>query len=187
MAPLSHFAPMQRPDASSSTTTLPAHTAAPPPLPPANKRKARDAHALHTSTFRKLPHTYFRLRLTTTDPPTPSTTSPRDLDPLTIRTLLTPALQSYLGLMGAAIPIDILKSEGRDVWVRVARQDARGVQASLSGWVGNCDGELVPGAGEEGGKRVRVAWRLMSKDGNLGLVLGDGSDLFDGEMTGGWT
>lgn len=77
--------------------------------------------------------------------------------------------------MGAAIPVDILKTTGRDVWIRVPRQDAKGVQAALSSWVGSVEGENV-GCG---GGRVGVMWKVDGQSGVLRLVGdGDGRDVF---------
>jgi len=106
------------------------------------------------------------------------------LDPLTISSLLTPALTSYLGLTGSSIPLDILHAKGQDVWVRVLRRDARAVQAALGEWTGVVGVDLVFGDGvEEEGKekgkgRVDVSWRIKSVGSALGTLERDGSDLF---------
>ena len=66
-------------------------------------------------------------------------------------------------MTGTAIPIDILKVEGRDVWVRVPREDGRAVVEAGSGWVNEA-----------------VTWRVKGKSEWLGgLVAGNGRDLFD--------
>jgi ribonuclease P/MRP protein subunit POP8 len=151
-----------------------------PSSPPTKKRKRKDGkpHILHHSTFRKPTWTYFRLSLITPSATTANTTAPSSaIDPLTVSPLLMSALNTYLGMTGAAIPVDILKTQGREVWVRVPRQDARGVRAALSGWVGSCDGDSVPGVGSAG--RVKVAWRVVEEAETLfGAVAGDGGDLF---------
>lgn len=106
------------------------------------------------------------------------------LDPLTILSLLTPALTSYLGLTGSSIPLDILHAKGRDVWVRVLRRDVRAVQAALGEWTGVVGADLIFGDGaEEEGKekgkgRVDVSWRVKGVGGTLGTLERDGSDLF---------
>lgn len=79
--------------------------------------------------------------------------------------LLTQALASYLGLMGAAVPIDILKIEGREVWIRVDRQDARSVRAGLGSWAGKVGGG-------------NVGWRIYGE--GVGGVVGTGEDVFGG-------
>ncbi|KAI4177843.1 MAG: hypothetical protein LQ343_000307 [Gyalolechia ehrenbergii] len=86
------------------------------------------------------------------------------IDILTARTYLTSALQQYLGLAGTAISIDFLKVQGRDIWVRVPREDGAAFVGAVSGWVGS------------GG----VAWRIRGKSEWLGsLVAGDGRELFE--------
>ncbi|USP80458.1 hypothetical protein yc1106_07732 [Curvularia clavata] len=154
------------PDASADT-----HAHNPNSTPQA---KEKEPHILHQSTFRKLPWSYFHLTLTSASASTTPRSAP-DLSPLLISPLLTSALRAYLGTMGAAIPIDILKTAGRDVWIRVPRQDARGVQAALSSWVGSVEGEDVG----EGRGRVAVMWRVGGQSGVLGMVGGgDGRDMF---------
>lgn len=100
-----------------------------------------------------------------------------DIDVLTVSTLLQPPLKSFLGLTGSSIPIDILKTEGREVWIRIPRLDARAFRAALSGWTGVCETALVPGASSEGS--VRVAWRVKGQEEWLGGLVGggDGRDL----------
>lgn len=155
--------------------------------PPSKKRKTKSKdtkkpHILYQATFRKPIYSYFHLvlitpGLTSTTPNTsPQHTS--DIDPLLASQLLSKPLQAYLGITGAAIPIDILKTSGRGVWIRVARQDARGLRAALSGWIGACAGENVPGV-REGGK-MRVSWRVVGEAGTLGGVdaWNDGVELF---------
>ncbi|KAF2261667.1 hypothetical protein CC78DRAFT_345410 [Lojkania enalia] len=186
--------------ASLSDTTLPTplqrtasypnqQTALPPPqspqptTPQKRKRLNRKPHILHQATLKKGLWIYFHLVLitpsTAAPPHPPSSNSPSDpsttdLDPLTASSLLTPPLSAYLGLHGSAVPIDILKTKGADTWVRVPREDGSAFRASLSGWTGWCDGELVPGAqGAEG--RVRVSWRVKGESEVLGgLDWGDG-------------
>ncbi|KAF2660753.1 hypothetical protein K491DRAFT_588492 [Lophiostoma macrostomum CBS 122681] len=184
------------------TATAPDPT---PASPPSKKRKRKEKpHILHTATFKKPTWTYLHIELVTPDstvstststphtepaptqsshpPPTQNSHTTPSLDPVTISTLLTPALSSFLGLTGSAIPLDILKTAGRHVWLRVARQDARAVQAGLAGWIGQCEGALVPGVVEKG--RVRVAWRVNGVSGVLGGLVaegeGGGGDLFEG-------
>ncbi|KAH7089733.1 hypothetical protein FB567DRAFT_627035 [Paraphoma chrysanthemicola] len=187
------------PLSNSPSATIPA---LPEPIPvnanhtsqtPSKKRKRKDEkpHILHQSTFRRQTWTYLHLTLitpsltTSTTKPTTTTaitSTPPTLDPLTISPLLTQPLAQYLGTTGAATPIDILKTAGRDVWIRVPRQDARALRASLSTWVGSCDAESVPGVGlEEEGRRVRVAWRVVGESGVMrGEGDEDGRGLFDG-------
>ena len=112
---------------------------------------------LHTTTIRSLPYSYLRLSLITislrSDP----------LDAITARKYLTSALQQFLGVTGTAIPIDILKVEDRDVWIRVPREDGNVVTEAMSGW----SNEII-------------SWRVIGKSEWLGgLVAGNGRALFD--------
>ncbi|KAF2182726.1 hypothetical protein K469DRAFT_585322 [Zopfia rhizophila CBS 207.26] len=101
-----------------------------------------------------------------------------NIDPITTLALLTPPLTSFLGLIGSGIQIDILKIQGREVWIRVPRQDSSGMKAGLGSWVGWGDGEMIPGY-KEG--RVQVAWRVKGSGEWLGSLSGDGDgrELFD--------
>lgn len=85
------------------------------------------------------------------------------IDLLTVRTHLTSALTRFLGTTGAAIPVDILRVEGRDAWVRVPYQDGRAVTEALAGWMGN-----------------EVAWKVRESGCWVGGLVGsNGHDLFD--------
>jgi len=122
------------------------------------------------------------------------------LDPLTARTYLTSALSQFLGLMGTAIPLDILKLEQVPVpssssstststsstrttqttkyqflWLRVARDDAAVVVAALSSWVGSASPSSSSSTEESG-----VAWRVCAKGNYLAAIMhGCGGDVFD--------
>ncbi|KAL2038502.1 hypothetical protein N7G274_008841 [Stereocaulon virgatum] len=112
-------------------------------------------------TIRNPPHTYLHLALLNT-----TVTSPNQppVDILTARTYLTSALSQFLGLTGTAIPVDFLKVEGRDVWIRIPREDSTAVVGALSQWIG---------------KEGAVSWRVKAKGEWLGAVIaGDGQELF---------
>ncbi|KAL9097768.1 MAG: hypothetical protein Q9165_000094 [Trypethelium subeluteriae] len=101
-----------------------------------------------------------------------------NLDALTIRTHLTAALSSFLGLTGSAIPIDILKYSGsvtsqNDVWIRVPAEDESAVITALGAWAGR-------GNREEGGM---VGWRVKETGNWLPALIGaqgGAQDLFNG-------
>lgn len=113
-------------------------------------------------TIRNPPYTYLHLSLLASTLPFQS---PADVDILTARAYLTSALSQFLGLTGTAVPIDFLKIEGRDTWIRVPREDSAAVVGALSHWVG---------------KDVAVSWRVKAKGEWLGAVVsGDGSHLFE--------
>lgn len=75
------------------------------------------------------------------------TAAPRSqLDAVTAHLHLTAALSSFLGLHGSAIPFDILRLEGRDVWIRVPADDRAALVAAVGGWVsGGGEGWRVKG------------------------------------------
>lgn len=70
-----------------------------------------------------------------------------ELDEITVLSHLTGALSQYLGLAGTAIPIDTLKVQALEAWIRLPIEDERVVVAALSQWVG------------KGGVTVRVLGR----------------------------
>lgn len=115
-------------------------------------------------TIRNPPFTYLHLTLLTSGNSLPIANSP-PIDILTARAHLTSALNQLLGIAGTAISIDFLKVEGRDVWIRVPRQDAAGVVGAVSQWVG-----------KDGG----VSWRVKGRGEWLGAVgAGDGHEIFE--------
>lgn len=147
MAPLppTHVELANQPTVTAATT--------PPASQKTTKPKPKSTpHILHQSTFRHPPFTTFHLTLSSSSPQNTS------LDTFQTSQLLTSALTAYLGLTGAAIPIDILKIEGRDVWIRVPKGDARGVRAALGSWVGG-----------------KVVWRVLGE--GVGIQ-GDGAEMF---------
>jgi len=96
------------------------------------------------------------------------------LDPLTVHLHLSQALHTFLGLHGAAVPIDILKLDSESgsssdgerqsggLWIRVPAQDRASVLAAVGGWVG------------KGGEAWRVlgwsSWGVgWERDGGRGL------------------
>jgi ribonuclease P/MRP protein subunit POP8 len=92
------------------------------------------------------------------------------LDALTVRRYLTAALSRFLGQMGAATPVDILKIDQQDVWVRVPRDDATAVHEAVSSWVSN-QGGMGDGSG--------MKWIIKGRDEWLIRLAGDsGQDLF---------
>ena len=111
-------------------------------------------------TIKRPTFTYLHLTLLSSDP----RTSDAPIDILTARSYLTSALEQFLGMTGTAILIDFLKVEGKDVWIRMSREDGSHVVGALSQWVG-----------KDGG----VAWRVKGRGEWLGsLSAGDGRELF---------
>jgi ribonuclease P/MRP protein subunit POP8 len=124
--------------------------------PKRKKQKRKPHHVSHQHTLRKPSWTYFHLHLLSS----PSEESP---DILTAKRYLTSALQRFLGLHGAAIPVDILKLEERAVWIRVPREDATAVHEAFASWIGDGVRWVVKGRDE---------WLVRLAGG------GDGQDLF---------
>lgn len=56
------------------------------------------------------------------------------LDPLQIRSYCTAALKQFLGATGAGIPLDLLKIDGRQFWMRLPREDLGLFAAALAAW-----------------------------------------------------
>ncbi len=120
------------------------------------------AQIAHRSiTIKRPTFTYLHLTLLSSNP----NSADVPIDMLTARTYLTSALEQFLGMTGTAIPIDFLKVEAKDVWIRVPREDGSKVAGALSQW-----------AGKEGG----VAWRIRGRGEWLGsLGASDGRELFN--------
>lgn len=118
-------------------------------------------------TIRNPDWSYFHLKLVTTASLQASIDSTKktkaaSIDQVTAYLHLQSALERFLGVHGTAIPLDILKVDGNEVWVRAPRQDADAVVAAAGGWVG--------GGGE--------GWRVIDW-GCWGPSEGeDGRDLF---------
>lgn len=122
------------------------------------KRKATAGTILASHTIRHHRWSYLHLSLLRQPP------SADPIDALTSRKYLQASLTQFLGDTGAAIPIDILKTESQDVWIRVPTEDASAVNAAVSGWV-SADGH--------------VGWTVKGRDEWLGrLVAGTGEDVF---------
>jgi len=91
-----------------------------------------------TFTLRSPPFSYVHLRAThqAQNGNFPKLSQQQDLDEVTLISYVTNALSQYLGLTGTAIPIDILKVEGGEGWIRLPREDENAVVAALSQWMG---------------------------------------------------
>ncbi|KUI57903.1 putative ribonucleases P protein subunit pop8 [Cytospora mali] len=101
------------------------------------------SHDIYTTTIKTPPYAYAHLELITT-----TTTI---LDDLQVRSYLTSALKQFLGSTGSGMPIDILKVDGKDCWVRLPRQDLGAFAAALTAWPGSggvVTGFLVRAAGD---------------------------------------
>lgn len=116
--------------------TTPASAAAPSqqPQPPQPTKKRSHSSSQPSKTQTK--------NLTLTSPPWSyihlqhHNPSPSTLDALTAHLQIVSALHQFLGLHGAAVPVDVLKLQSDEVWIRVPAADCKGVVAAVGGWVG---------------------------------------------------
>jgi ribonuclease P/MRP protein subunit POP8 len=139
-------------DTAAETSTLPPSTTS----LSTKKRSHSSSKPQHqpTKTLTLRNPTWSYIRLQQFQPPQNSNT----LDALTAHIQIAAALHQFLGVHGAAVPVDVLKLEGSDVWIRVPAQDRSALVAAVGGWVGRAgEGWRVMGwsswsAGAEGGK-----------------------------------
>lgn len=82
------------------------------------------------------------------------------VDIITFSSHLSSAFKQFLGLTGSAIPVDILKVEGRECWIRIPRDDLSTVIAAVTGWLGN------DGRGEQ------LAWKIKGSGSWLIRIAG---------------
>jgi ribonuclease P/MRP protein subunit POP8 len=118
-------------------------------IPSQPTSKSTKSQVLHTSTLPRPSFAYLHLSLLSSSP-TPTTQQP---DNLQIRSYLTMALRQFLGDTGAGIPVDILKVQGDECWVRVPSGDLGAVSGAITAFPGvSKEGELtllgVKGAGD---------------------------------------
>ena len=93
------------------------------------KKRTPKPHILSQFTIRNSPWAYVHLERLT------SSATATALDEVTAQLNLTSALSQFLGLHGAAIPFDILKLDGEDVWIRLPAEDRTILIAAVGGWV----------------------------------------------------
>ncbi|KAI1074158.1 hypothetical protein F5B20DRAFT_469740 [Whalleya microplaca] len=92
--------------------------------------KVKKSHELVSATIRAPRYSYAHLAVFT------DSTEPVKLDALQVRSYCTSALKQFLGTTGIAIPLDILKVEGRDCWLRLPRDDLGAFSAAITAWLG---------------------------------------------------
>ena len=120
--------------------------------------------SITSPTLRNPSNTYLHLSLITT------TTSQPPLDTVTILSYLRSALSQYLGLHGTAIPIDVLKVDDEDAYIRMPYDDGSAVVAAVSQWQSR-DG--------------KVALRVKGRSAWLGGLIGMSSSGKRGDKL--WT
>ena len=118
-------------------------------------------------TVRKPPYSYLHLALISASTlphvlPAKSRKVQSDMDLLTAQSYVGSALKQYLGLTGSTIPIDFLRIEGMDCWIRIPRQDEMMVVGALGHWISS----------REGG----VAWKVKCTRPWLGRMAAEGEE-----------
>lgn len=100
------------------------------------------SHEIYSTTIKTPPYAYAHLEIIST--------SNILLDELQVRSYLTSALKQFLGATGSGMPIDILKVQEKECWVRVPRQDLGAFSAALTAWSGSgtSTGFVVLAAGD---------------------------------------
>lgn len=113
------------------------------------KQKLEKSYDILTCTVKNPQFAYAHLELVTTASLTSSSSNTQEqqqqpeLDPLQVKSYCTAALRQFLGLTGVAVPVDILKVQGLDCWVRVPRPDLSLFAAAVTAWKGSVeDGDL---------------------------------------------
>ena len=116
-------------DADMATSTITQH--------PINlrQRHPNGAHVSKQRTLQANEFHYLHLTLVTSHAATVA------MDEATAVLDIQAALRRYLGLTGAAIPIDILKIDKESVWVRIPHADAQMVTSALGSWTGGTQSE----------------------------------------------
>ena len=104
--------------------------------------KTSKSREIYSTTIKNPTFAYAHLELITTNS--------LILDDLQIRSYLTSALKQFFGATGSGMPIDILKVQGKESWVRVPRQDLGAFAAALTSWSGsgNSTGFIIRAAGD---------------------------------------
>ncbi|KAI2621660.1 hypothetical protein GGR54DRAFT_74089 [Hypoxylon sp. NC1633] len=121
--------------------------------------KVKKAHELVTATIRAPRYSYAHLQLFG------NSANAVQLDNLQVRSYCTSALKQFLGTTGMGIPLDILKVDGKDCWLRMPREDLGAFSAAITAW----QGTLQDG--------IHFSLRIIGCSDWLGaLVGGDGQD-----------
>ncbi|KAI1375219.1 hypothetical protein F4677DRAFT_446726 [Hypoxylon crocopeplum] len=93
--------------------------------------KVKKAHELVAATIRAPRYSYAHLQLLS------DSTNPGELDALQVRSYCTSALKQFLGTTGVGIPLDILKVDRKDFWLRLPRDDLGAFSAAITAWQGS--------------------------------------------------
>lgn len=91
----------------------------------AKESKSRE---LYSTTLSRPPFAYAQIEVVQ------SQSSPGALDAIQVRSYCDAALKQFLGATGAAMPLDLLKLDGSEFWVRLPREDMGLFAAALAAW-----------------------------------------------------
>lgn len=94
----------------------------------AQAAKSQKSRELFSCTIAKPTFAYAHLELVTTDDEAEQAT----LDALEVRSWCAAALKRFLGVAGAGMPIDVLKVQGSESWVRMPREDLGRFAAAIT-------------------------------------------------------
>lgn len=121
------------------STQLKGQDGAPPSTQEAKKTNPK-SHELLSCTLKAPAFSYAHLEVFREgDDRRASGSSASTTDMLQFRSYCTSALTQFLGVTGAAIPLDILKVQGNECWLRVPRPDLGAFAAAVTAWPGTRD------------------------------------------------
>ncbi|CAG9943201.1 unnamed protein product [Clonostachys rosea f. rosea IK726] len=96
------------------------------------KPRLEKSHDLLTCTVKNPQFSYALLELVTDN-------EDAELDNLQVQSYCNTALRQFLGITGAAIPIDVLKVQGKECWVRVPQPELGAFAAGITAWRGTIE------------------------------------------------
>ncbi|CAK7212350.1 hypothetical protein SEUCBS140593_001474 [Sporothrix eucalyptigena] len=117
--------------------------------------KESRSRELYSSTISRPPFAYARIEVVHG-----IGSSSEALDALQARSYCDTALKQFVGATGAAMPLDLLKLDGSEFWVRLPREDLGLFAAALAAW----------SPGSRGG--TSTALRLKASGNWLGSLIG---------------
>ncbi|CAK7567413.1 MAG: hypothetical protein SEPTF4163_005377 [Sporothrix epigloea] len=124
--------------------------------------KESKTRVLYGSTISRPPFAYAQVEVIRNAVPLEAGagTDQERLDALQARSYCDAALKQFLGATGAAMPLDLLKLDGSQFWVRLPREDLSLFAAALTSW---------NSASRNG---TAVAMRLKASGNWLGSLIG---------------
>lgn len=122
-----------REDTAMADTSLASSIGAATKSKTAKQRKSRE---LFNNTISRPPFAYAQIEVVHNQAPTDggNSSSVEVLDALQARSYCDAALKQFLGATGAAMPLDLLKLDESQFWVRLPREDLGLFAAALAAW-----------------------------------------------------